>query len=37
MIRPFISSFGSATAETVASTLCSAEIRWIARAMIFVA
>jgi hypothetical protein len=37
MIRPFISSFGSDTAETVASTLCSAAILWIASAMIFFA
>ena len=37
MMRPFISSFGSETADTVVSDVCSAAIRWIASAMIFFA
>ena len=37
MMRPFISSFGSATADTVVSAVCSAAIRWMASATIFFA
>ncbi len=37
MIRPFISSLGSDTAETVDSAVCSAAMRWIASATIFLA
>ena len=37
MMRPFISSFGSATAETVVSAVCSAAMRWMASATIFFA
>ena len=34
MMRPFISSLGSATAATVVSAVCSAASRWMAMAMI---
>ena len=37
MMRPFISSFGSATADTVVSAVCSAAMRCTARATIFFA
>ena len=37
MMRPFISSLGSETAETVVSAVCSAAIRWMASATIFFA
>jgi hypothetical protein len=37
MIRPFISSLGSDTLDTVVSAVCSAAIRWTARATIFLA
>ena len=37
MMRPFISSFGSETADTVVSAVVSAAIRWMASATIFLA
>ena len=37
MMRPFISSEGSCTTDTVVSAVWSAAIRWMARAMIFFA
>ena len=37
MIRPFISSEGSWTTETVVAAVCSAAMRWIASEMIFLA